>query len=154
MIIRRLSDWPSWRLRSPFDELDRMRRRMEQLSENLTEGLTREPSAGVFPLINVTEDDNKFYVRAELPGVKPDELDISVTGDSVTIKGERKIPPENEKSIYHRREREAGSFSRIINLPTQIDTSKVEARSADGVLTLLLSKAESAKARQIQIKAS
>jgi HSP20 family protein len=127
---------------------------MEQLSENLTEGLFREPSAGVFPLINVTEDDNKFYVRAELPGVKPDELDISATGDSVTIKGERKISAENEKSIYHRREREAGSFSRIINLPTQIDTTKVEARSADGVLTLLLSKAESAKARQIQIKAS
>jgi HSP20 family protein len=127
---------------------------MEQLSENLTEGLYREPSAGVFPLINITEDDNKLYLRAELPGVKPDELDISATGDSITIKGERKIPPENEKSIYHRREREAGSFSRIINLPTQIDTTKVEARSADGVLTLLLSKAESAKARQIQIKAS
>ncbi len=154
MIIRRLSDWPSWRLRSPFDELDRIRRRMEQLSESLTEGIYREPSAGVFPLINVTEDDDKFYVRAELPGVKSDELDISVTGDTLTIKGERKIPTENQKSIYHRREREAGSFSRIINLPTQIDTKKVEAKSANGVLTLLLSKAESAKARQIQIKAS
>ena len=154
MIIRRLSGWPSGRLRSPFEELDRMRRRMEQLSENLTEGLFREPSAGVFPLINVTEDDDKFYVRAELPGLKPDELDISVTGDAVTIKGERKIPVEDEKSIYHRREREAGSFSRIINLPTQIDTGKVKARSADGVLTLTMSKAESTKPKQIQIKAS
>ncbi len=152
MIIRRLSDWPSWRLQSPFEELDRMRRRMEQLSENLTEGLFREPSAGVFPLINVTEDEDKFYVRAELPGIKPAELDISVTGDSVTIKGERKFPAENAKSIYHRREREAGTFSRIINLPTQIDTNKVEARSAHGVLTLVLYKAESAKARQIRIK--
>jgi len=127
---------------------------MEQLSENLTEGLYREPSAGVFPLINVTEDDDKFYVRAELPGVKSDQLDIAVTGDTVTLKGERKIPIEDEKSIYHRREREAGSFSRIINLPTQIDTNKVEARSAYGVLTLVLSKAASAKARQIKIKAS
>lgn len=153
MIIRRLSDWPSWSLHSPFEELDRMRRRMEQLSENLTGGLFREPSVGVFPLINLTEDEDKFFVRAELPGVKPDELDISVTGDTLTIKGERTLPVENEKSIYHRREREAGSFSRIINLPTQIDTGKVEARSADGVLTLIMSKAESAKAKQIQIKA-
>ena len=154
MIIRRLSGWPSGRLQSPFEEVDRMRRRMEQLSENLTEGLFREPSAGIFPLINITEDDDKFYVRAELPGLKSDELDISVTGDSLTIKGERKIPVEDEKSIYHRREREAGSFSRIINLPTQIDTGKVKARSADGVLTLTMSKAESTKPKQIQIKAS
>jgi HSP20 family protein len=154
MIIRRLSGWPSERFQSPFEELDRMRRRMERLSENLTEGLLREPSAGVFPLINVTEDDDTFYVRAELPGVTPDELDISVTGDTLTIKGERKIPVEDEKSIYHRREREAGSFSRVINLPTQIDTGKVEARSADGVLTLIMSKAESTKPKQIRIKAS
>jgi HSP20 family protein len=154
MIIRKLSGWPSERLQSPFEELDRMRRRMERLSENLTEGVFRGPSAGVFPLINVTEDDDKFFVRAELPGVKPDELDISVTGDNLTIKGERKIPVEDEKSIYHRREREAGSFSRIINLPTQIDTGNVEAHSADGVLTLTMSKAESTKPKQIQIKAS
>jgi HSP20 family protein len=127
---------------------------MELLSENLTEGLFRGHSAGVFPLINITEDDDKFFVRAELPGVKPDELDISVTGDSLTIKGERKIRVENEKSIYHRREREAGSFSRIISLPTQIDTRQVEAGSTDGVLTLVMSKADSAKAKQIQIKAS
>jgi HSP20 family protein len=154
MIIRRLSDWPSRRYQSPFEELDRMRRKMELLSENLTEGLFRRPSAGVFPLINVTEDDDKFFVRAELPGVKPDELDISVTGDTLTIKGERKIPVENEKPIYHRREREAGSFSRIINLPTLIVTREVEAGSTDGVLTLVMSKAESAKAKQIQLKAS
>jgi HSP20 family protein len=131
-----------------------MRKQMAWLTGGLSRGLFREPAAGVFPLINVTEDKDNYYVRAELPGLKADDLDISVTGNTISISGERKLPVEDEKARYHRREREAGRFSRIISMPDQMDTGKVEARCADGILTVVLPKAETAKPRQIAVKAS
>jgi HSP20 family protein len=154
MILRRFSDWPSWELRTPFDELERMRRELDRLSGDFAGSVFRLPSAGVFPLVNVTEDPNNYYVRAELPGVKADELGISVTGDTLTLSGERKLPEESEKASYHRREREAGSFSRVISLPGRLDVDKVKAHAEDGVLTVVLPKAESAKPRQITVKSS
>jgi HSP20 family protein len=105
-------------------------------------------------LVNVTESSDNYYVRAELPGVKSSDIDISVTGSSLSISGERKIFSEDEKANYHRREREAGRFSRMVNLPGQIDTSKVEARCADGVLSVVLPKSEAAKPKQITIRTS
>ena len=152
MIWRRITGFPTSDWTSPFDELERMRRDMDRLSEGLTRGLLREPMAGVFPLMNVTEDKDNYYVRAELPGMKADDLDISVTGDTLSISGERKIPGEDEKAQYHRREREAGQFSRIVSLPAQVDTGKVEARCTDGVLTVVLPRAEAAKPKQIAVK--
>lgn len=154
MLWRRLTDRPVSRWASPFEELDRMQRQMEWLTGSLSKGLFREPAAGVFPLMNVTEDKDNFYVRAELPGLKPDQLDISVTGDSLSLSGEREIPAEDESAQYHRREREAGKFSRIVTLPSQVDTGKVDARCADGILTVVLPKAEAAKPKQVAIKAS
>jgi len=112
------------------------------------------PAAGVFPLMNVTENKDHYYVRAELPGLRADDLELSVTGDTLSISGERKIPAEDEKAQYHRRERDAGRFSRIVTLPAQLNTSQVEARCTDGVLTVVLPKAEEAKPRQIAVKAS
>jgi len=154
MIIRRIGGWPSWEWRSPFDELDRMRRDMDRLSEAFTGPSFREPLSGVFPLMNVTEDSDNYYVRAELPGIKADDLNISITGNSLTVAGERSIPSENEKARYHRRERESGNFSRVVSLPSAVDTAKVEARCADGVLTVVLPKAEAAKPKQISVKTS
>ncbi|MBN1848875.1 MAG: Hsp20/alpha crystallin family protein [Deltaproteobacteria bacterium] len=154
MILRRITDWPTLSTGSPFDEFERMRRNMDRLYGALRGGLAAEPGAGVFPLMNVTEDNDHFYIRAELPGVKANELDITVTGDSLTIAGERKIPAEAEQVQYHRREREAGKFSRVITLPSQIDTNKVEAFSKDGILTISLAKSEAAKPKQITIKVS
>jgi len=127
---------------------------MDWLTEGLTGRTFREPVAGVFPLMNVTEDSDNYYLRAELPGIKAEDLDISVTGDTLSIAGERKIETENENAKYHRSEREAGKFSRIITLPGQIDTGKVEAGSADGILTVVMPKAEIAKPKQISVKAS
>jgi HSP20 family protein len=109
------------------------------------------PSAGVFPLINVTEDTNKYYVRAELPGMKSNELDIQVTADGISISGERKIPVEGNNVRYHRREREAGTFSRSFNLPEEIDVNKVEASMENGVLKVTIPKSEAAKPRQITV---
>jgi HSP20 family protein len=131
-----------------------MRRDMERLFGGLSDRSFREPTAGVFPLTNVTEDNDNYYVRAELPGIKGDQLDISVTGDGLSIAGERKIPEQKEDARYHRREREAGKFSRMVALPGQINTGKVEARCTDGMLTIVLPKAEAAKPRQISVKAA
>jgi HSP20 family protein len=152
MIVRRISDLPTWSWRSPFRELERMRREMDRLFGDLTEGIFREPRAGVYPLVNVTEGSDNYYIRAELPGIKVEDLDVSVTGNSLCIAGERKIPAEDEKAKYHRREREAGRFSRIISLPAQVDTTRVEASSVDGILTVVLPKSEAAKPKQITVK--
>jgi len=154
MLLRSRTDWPTWGWASPFEELERMRRQMDWLSGGLSRGLLGTPAAGVFPLMNITEDKDNYYVRAELPGLKAGDLEISVTGDALSISGERKLPAEDETARYHRREREAGSFSRIITLPAQVDTGKVNARCKDGLLTVTLPKAEAAKPKQITVKAS
>ena len=131
-----------------------MRRQMDWLTGGLSRGVLSEPAAGVFPLMNITEGKDNYYVRAELPGFEAEDMDISVTGDTLSISGERKLPVEDEKARYHRREREAGRFSRIISLPAQMDTGKVEAHCTDGVLTVILPKAEAAKPKQIAVKTS
>ncbi len=152
MTIRRTFAWPTWGWRG-VDELNRVRRQMDSLFGDLTSRISREPSAGVFPLTNITEGNDNYYLRAELPGIKAEDLNITVTVDSLSISGERKIAPEKEEAKYHRREREAGKFSRIINLPGQIDTDKVEATCINGILTVVLAKAEATKPKQISVKA-
>ena len=148
MIYRRFFNVPTWRFRSPWDELHRMRQQLEQMFDD-TPG--QRASAGVFPLINLTEDRNNYYVRAELPGVKAEELDIQATANNIAISGERKIAAEGD-ARYHRREREAGSFSRMIGLPGDINSDKVDAKLENGVLTVVIAKAEAAKPKQITIK--
>ena len=154
MLLRRVSGFPRWERRSDFDELERLRGQMNSLFEGLSGSSFTVPTAGVFPLMNLTEDGDNFYIRAELPGIKADDLDISVTGDSLSIGGERKLAAGDETTRYHRREREGGKFNRIINLPKQIDTGKVEANTTNGILTIVLPKAEEAKPRQISVKTS
>jgi len=140
----------SWQ--SPFAELDRMRRDLSRLLEEYPSE-TELPS-GVFPLTNITEDKDCFYLHAELPGVRKEDIEISITGNSLSLSGERKISPEDEKAKYLRRERESGKFRRMIKLPSMIDVDKVEARTENGVLTVILPKAEAAKPKQIAIKAA
>jgi HSP20 family protein len=124
---------------------------MEQLLESAATPQQRE-AAGVLPLINLTEGKDNYYVRAELPGVKGDELDIQVAANNLAISGERKIAAEEEGARYHRREREAGTFSRMIGLPGEVDTDKVDAKLENGILTVVISKAEIAKPKQITVK--
>ena len=148
MIYRRFFDFPNYRFRSPWEDLHRMRRQLDQMFD----GTPRQRlSAGVFPLINLTEDKDKYYVRAELPGVKGEQLDIQVTGNKLAISGERKIAAEDEGARYHRREREAGTFSRMIVLPGEVDSDKMAASLKDGILTIEVSKAEIAKPKQITV---
>jgi len=152
MIIRRITGWPTWELRSPFEELERMRSQMNRFAEELTEGLYREPTAGVFPLLNVTEDKDKYYVRAELPGIKANDLDISVMGNTLSISGERKISAEGAKEAYVLREYRTGTYFRQFTLSEVIDQGKIDAEMNDGVLRLVLPKVEPAKPRKITVK--
>ena len=151
MVYRRFFNVPTMRFRSPFEELHRMRQRLDRLFEE-SAAPHQAVSAGVFPLLNITEDKDNFYVRAELPGVKGEELDIQVTANNLSISGERKIAAEEEEAKYHRRERDAGSFSRMIGLPGDIDSDHVDAKLENGILTIVVAKAEAAKPKQISVK--
>lgn len=150
MILRRMYGFPKWGWPGAFDELDRMRRQMNRLLEGVSAS-TPESRAGVFPLINLTEDADNFYLRAELPGVHAGDLEISSTGNNLALTGERKALPEAEGVIYHRRERETGKFSRMVSLPADIDSDQVNAKLVNGVLTVTLPKAAAAKPRRITV---
>jgi len=108
-------------------------------------------AAGGFPPINVTEDVDKYFVRAEVPGIKADELSISALRNQLSISGKRAVP-EHERVSYHRKERAEGSFNRTVVLPTEIDAARVDAGYANGILTVTLPKAEAAKPRQISVR--
>lgn len=150
MFTRRLFDFPDFGWRSPFEEIERMRRYLDQLTGQAETGF-RIPRAGVFPLINVTETKETYILRAELPGVKAENLDIQATGRNLTISGERRIEVDPNVT-YHRREREAGRFSRALTLPGEIDPEKIEAELRNGVLTVTVPKSDKARTRQITIK--
>lgn len=152
MIYRRVFGVPSMGFRSPFSELERMRHQMDQLMDSFSGEPSGARTAGVFPLVNLTEDSNNYYLRAELPGIKADELSIEAERNSVSLSGERKIPAAGDGVRYHRRERESGSFSRVIGLPGEVDAEKVEAGLEHGILTVTIPKAEVTKPKQIAVK--
>jgi HSP20 family protein len=102
------------------------------------------------PAINVWEQNDALKVEMELPGVKSEQLDISVAGGELSVKVS--APEESQEEVtYHRRERPIGAFSRIVRLPVEVNAERVEADLHDGVLTITLPKAESAKPRKINI---
>ena len=137
----------------PYSELERMRRQMDALSGMFDRGIParRVLSAGVFPLLNLTENQDNYYIRAELPGMEAEDLGIQIVDKTLTISGERKIQEEGEKIRYHRRERDGGRFSRSIGLPGEIDNDRIEAQMRDGFLTISIPKAEAAKPKQITV---
>jgi HSP20 family protein len=98
------------------------------------------------------EKADKYVVRAELPGVNQDEIDISMMGDMLVIKGERRISQEVKEEEYHRCEVSYGSFSRSINVPAAVDVNRIEADYEDGVLEISLPKTREAKPSRIEIK--
>jgi HSP20 family protein len=136
-----------------ISDFDRLRQEVNRLFNVFSPG-TEPFVSRVYPALNLSDDGNNFYVRAELPGVKADSLDISVVEGQLLLRGERKIEPEEERAGYHRREREAGFFRRTIALPTRVDPGKVSASMKNGVLTVMLPRAEEAKPRKISVKAT
>ncbi len=136
----------------PLRELEQLQRRMDRLFQNAF-GPERSPwRVGVYPLVNISEDRDHIFLRAELPGVKAADLEITIHDNSLILRGERKIPTEEKQVNYHRRERESGFFRRVVPLPARIQGDKVEATCKDGILTIKLAKPEEVKPRKIQVK--
>jgi HSP20 family protein len=106
----------------------------------------------LFPLLNVNELPDSFVVTAEIPGMKTEDLEIRIEGDTLTLKGERKPEAVTEEASYHRRERAVGSFQRSLMLPRAVDPEKVQALYKNGVLTVTLTKEKPAQPKQISIK--
>ena len=152
MIARRMIDFPSRNWPGPAGEMAQMIRQLDRLTQAMI-GRTGMGwlASRVFPAVNITEDKSAYHVRAELPGIKADALDLQVKGRNLTIAGERAIRPEGENARYHRREREAGRFSRVIGLPGDIDADRVTAKMANGVLMVTVAKSEASKPKQITV---
>ncbi|HDQ13320.1 MAG TPA: Hsp20/alpha crystallin family protein [Sediminispirochaeta sp.] len=107
---------------------------------------------GFTPAVDVRDNDDNIEVRCDLPGVEKDDLDISISGQSLTIKGEKKDSKEEKNGEYYHRESWSGSFQRSITLPDTVDPDKSSAEMKNGVLTLTLPKKEEKKRKQIEVK--
>ena len=133
----------------PFAEFRSLRRAVDGFYGPTTWRL--HDSALTFP-VDVAETDEHLVVKAALPGIKPDDVDISVNDGVLTVKGETKSEETSEAENYHRREIRFGAFYREIPLPAQVNDDKAEAEFTDGVLTVTLPKAEQARPKQIKVK--
>ena len=139
----------------PFPELTTLRHAMDRLFEDTAVNpwhFTRLALDGAEAPIDMYHTDESVVVKASIPGVEPEDVDISITGDTLTIKGETKSEEEVKEEHYFRKERRYGAFSRSILLPTSLKTDKAEATFDNGVLTLTIPKAEEQKPKQIKVK--
>ena len=142
----------SW---SPFRQLSTLRDEIDRLFESPLSALTATSQqflSGWAPAFDLHEDKDNLVLRAELPGMKKEDIEISLQGDVLTLAGERKEEQYHKEAEVYRSERFLGRFQRTISLPVQVDVAKVQASYKDGILTVTLPKAEHAKPRQIEVK--
>jgi HSP20 family protein len=142
-----LTNWPSFgRLSDLRDEIDRL------FESPLTE-LTRTSQllSGWTPLLDVYEDKENFTVKAELPGMKKDDIEVSLHDGMLSISGERKAESKHDDAEVYRAERFFGRFQRTVSLPAGVAADKVKAAYKDGVLTITLPKTEEAKPKHIDV---
>lgn len=133
----------------PFRELSEIHKEMDRLFDR-----TRTPRSTEYPPLNVWSNEDEAIVQTELPGFAADEIDISVVQNTLTLRGSRKPEELKEGESYHRRERWTGQFVRSLELPFEVDNSKVEAEYKHGVLSIRLPRAEEHKPKKIAVKAS
>ena len=143
----------NWNL---FREMDSLRKEMDELFRGVGSGTAETaflPGVGThrYPRINLSEDQENYYLEALLPGVSETEIELSVTGNTLTLSGERSEEKTDDGRTWHRRERGSGKFLRTIELPSDINGNKVSAEYKQGALTVVLAKAESAKPKKISI---
>jgi HSP20 family protein len=131
----------------PFADLNRVQREFEKSFFG-----PRSRNADFAPAVDVHEDVERLVLRAELPGVKREDIEVSIDANVLTLKGERKLEKEEEGRRYHRIERSYGTFVRQFQLPSNLDTAKIDAQLTDGVLTIALNKKQELKPRKIDVK--
>lgn len=137
------------------NELSTLRSHMDDLFEGFFRGLDRPLSFladRAWPAIDVAETDDALRVRAEVPGCKPEDIDISVHGDTLTLSGEKKESREDTGDGFYHMESTYGSFRRDIPLSAEVDQDKIEAVVKDGILSVTLPKAEKSKAVKVKVK--
>lgn len=136
---------------NPWRDIEQIQREMNRMFRHMSAGPRVAPS---YPAINVWANDEGVVVTAELPGVKPEDIDISVVGDTLTLSGERRPDELQDGDKYHRRERRQGKFTRTFELPFGVEADKVDAVFERGVLHISLPRAESEKPRKIAVKSA
>jgi len=136
--------WSDLEFFDPWREIERMEKVLSRLTAR---------SRVEFPAVNLWLNGDEAVVTTELPGIEPGNIDISVIGKSLTLRGSRQTEEAKEGESYHRRERWYGKFSKKIELPFNVDADKVTAKYSKGVLTLHLPRAEAEKPRKISIAA-
>lgn len=129
---------------------------MRQMGRDLDRALGPRLGAGTaaFPAVNVWQNDEAVAITAELPGIAPSDIDITIKDNVLTLSGERRAPDLGDTAIWHRRDRAYGSFSRAIRLPFPARDDQVEARFINGVLRVVVARPEEDKPRRIEIKAA
>jgi HSP20 family protein len=133
-----------------WDPLHDLQREVHRLFDTL------EPVPGwrvprPYPPLNLYEAEDRYILSAEMPGVSPDEIELSLTGETLTLRGERKRPEGVAEDQYRRQERVHGRWSRSVTLPQRVDASAVTANCSGGILTIELPKAEESRPRQIAV---
>lgn len=142
-----------WRsVRDPWAELNRLQEEMNRIFARC--GPNDQAAAPPYPALNFWHDADCLYVESELPGLKIGDLEIAVTaGNQLSVKG-RRDPPSDDDAVWHRQERPCGEFSRVVQLPIDVDAGKVEATLKNGVLRMKLPRHDEAKPRKIDVRSA
>jgi HSP20 family protein len=142
----------------PFKDMDDLQKRLNSIfglnPQRPINGKEEMTVAQWLPLVDITEDDKQYLIKAELPEVRKDDVKVVVESGVLTISGERNFEKEEKDKKYHRIERSYGSFTRSFSVPDDADDSKVSAEFKDGVLTVHLAKSEKARPKSIEVKLS
>lgn len=142
--------WPTTRYGNLWDEMNRLQREMSRVFDPLRRAAD---TGGGFPAVNIWTGEDEALLTAELPGVNPDKIEVTVKDDTVTIRGTRETDTLKEGENYLRQERGAGSFVRTFALPFHVDAGKVKAHYRTGILQLTLPKHEADKPKKITVHA-
>ncbi len=145
------------RVLAPFEEMERwfedvFRRPFSSLGPSWLPRMRFPELEEISPVVDIFEEGDDVVVKAEIPGIKKDDIDVSLTDNTITISGEKKKEEKVEKKNYYRLERSYGSFTRTFRLPAEVQSDKAKARFKDGILEIRIPKTEEAKKREKKVK--
>lgn len=156
-MLRSLVPWKQGSMLPTTDRFTGMFDQMEKEMHDLMESFWgknggRLATMNFVPSVDLVEKENEFEVTVDLPGLKPEEVTVEFKGGALWLTGERKEEKEEKEKTYHRVERSYGEFRRVLPLPSEVLEDKIEAKFTDGVLKVLIPKAEEAKTKRIEVK--